>query len=95
ELLCGVCIVAEHAKNPLHRIECWNGVHFIPSTLKKLGLRVQLSHRPQERCPEPIPLHSEFIVLHTNGIHDVTVDACDCEHCIQAGALEEQLLRAG
>ncbi|KAJ7860857.1 hypothetical protein B0H14DRAFT_3445824 [Mycena olivaceomarginata] len=44
---------------------------------------------------KPIPLHSEFIVLHTNGIHDVTVDACNCEHCIQAGALEEQLLRAG
>ncbi|KAJ7728986.1 hypothetical protein B0H14DRAFT_2409803, partial [Mycena olivaceomarginata] len=95
ELLCGVCIVAEHAKNPLHRIECWNGVHFIPSTLKKLGLRVQLGHRPQERCPEPVPLHSEFIVLHTNGIHDVMVDACDCEHCIWAGAPEEQLLRAG
>ncbi|KAJ7840811.1 hypothetical protein B0H14DRAFT_3457824 [Mycena olivaceomarginata] len=95
KLLCAPCIVAEHAKNPLHAIERWNGVHFVPSTLKELGLHVQLGHRPEERCPEPAALHSEFVVLHTNGIHIVAVDSCDCEHRVWAGAPEEQLLRAG
>jgi hypothetical protein len=35
------------------------------------------------------------IVLHTNGIHEVAVDSCDCEHRLWAGSPEEQLQRAG
>ncbi|KAJ7713310.1 hypothetical protein B0H14DRAFT_2216775, partial [Mycena olivaceomarginata] len=63
--------------------------------LKALGLRIQLGHPPTERCLEPIPLHTEFVVLHTNGIHTVAVDACNCEQRVSAGHPEEQLLRAG
>ncbi|KAJ7797560.1 hypothetical protein B0H14DRAFT_3493624 [Mycena olivaceomarginata] len=95
EVLCSECMVTRHACNPLHRIEKWNGLYFEPSTLKSLGLRVQLGHRPGERCTEPAPIHSSFVVLHTNGIHDVAVDACDCERRVWAGPPEEQMLRAG
>ncbi|KAF8142326.1 hypothetical protein K438DRAFT_1635815, partial [Mycena galopus ATCC 62051] len=94
ELLCSGCIVEAHTTNPLHRIERWNGHWFEASSLKSQGLRVQLGHPPRERCSEPVSLHANFVVLHTNGIHEVAVDACDCEHRVWAGWPEEQLLRA-
>ncbi|KAF8139158.1 hypothetical protein K438DRAFT_1494776, partial [Mycena galopus ATCC 62051] len=90
ELLCADCMVTAHTRNPLHRIEvCHN------SYLKTLGLRVQLGHPPSNCCSTPVQLHAEFMVIHTNGIHEVAADACDCEHRVSAGAAEEQLLRAG
>ncbi|KAF8147457.1 hypothetical protein K438DRAFT_1509006, partial [Mycena galopus ATCC 62051] len=95
EMLCQTCILDAHARNPLHMIEQWNGRWFAPCSLKDLGLRVQLGHPPGERCSEPTPLHTSFAVLHTNGIHEVAVDSCDCEHREWAGRPEEQLLRAG
>ncbi|KAJ7850849.1 hypothetical protein B0H13DRAFT_2360511 [Mycena leptocephala] len=36
-----------------------------------------------------------FVVLHTNGIHDVAVDVCDCPIGSPLGNDEDQLLRAG
>ncbi|KAF8131350.1 hypothetical protein K438DRAFT_1642889, partial [Mycena galopus ATCC 62051] len=89
------CIIAAYAANPLHRIERWNGRWFESSSLKRLGLHVQLRHPPHERCSEPLALHAGFVVLHTNGIHEVAIDSCDCEHCVWARRPEEQLLRAG
>ncbi|KAF8212570.1 hypothetical protein K438DRAFT_1957172 [Mycena galopus ATCC 62051] len=93
KLFCEDCMVARHSSNPLHRIERWNGQFFEPTTLKALGLHVQLGHPPNERCSEPHALHSSFVVLHINGIHEVAVDSCDCEHRLWAGPLEEQLQR--
>jgi hypothetical protein len=58
-------------------------------------LCVQLGHKPGERCFEAVPLHTNFVVLHTNGIHEVIVQACNCERRLWAGAPEEPLLRAG
>ncbi|KAF8144424.1 hypothetical protein K438DRAFT_1992779 [Mycena galopus ATCC 62051] len=95
ELFCASCLVAGHVKNPLHRIERWNGRFLEPSTPKALGLRVQLDHIPGQRCLEPLQLHTQFVVLHTNGIHKVAVDSCDCERRAWAGAPEEQLQHAG
>ncbi|KAF8134146.1 hypothetical protein K438DRAFT_1640975, partial [Mycena galopus ATCC 62051] len=95
EVLCADCMVGCHLRVPLHMIERWNGQFFEGSSLKALGLRVQLGHPPGQRCSEPYPLHMHFVVLHTNGIHIMAVDACDCEGRSQAGAFEEQLQRAG
>ncbi|KAJ7683630.1 hypothetical protein B0H14DRAFT_2422380 [Mycena olivaceomarginata] len=101
QLLCADCMVATHGTNPLHRIEVsglfrWDGGCFVPSSLRKLGLRVQLGHPPGECCSEPFPLNlSHFIVLHTNGIHDVAIDVCDCKRQLWAGPPEEQLQHAG
>ncbi|KAJ7740500.1 hypothetical protein B0H14DRAFT_2407539 [Mycena olivaceomarginata] len=95
ELVCGECMVTRHGANPLHRIERWNGRLFVPSDLKTLGLRVQLGHRVGERCAGATPLHTSVVVLHTNGIHEVMVDSCDCERRLWAGSPEEQLQQAG
>ncbi|KAJ7912863.1 hypothetical protein B0H13DRAFT_2232401 [Mycena leptocephala] len=95
DLLCSKCMVDRHKQNPLHAIEQYTGELFEQATLKSLGLRVQLGHPPREYCAEPKELHSHFVVLHTNGIHEVAVDACECEHQRDAGEHEEQLLRAG
>ncbi|KAJ7431875.1 hypothetical protein B0H11DRAFT_2261289 [Mycena galericulata] len=95
DMLCGACIVDRHVENPLHRVEEWNTGFFQKSSLKTLGLRIQLGHRPRERCPQPHSLHSAFVVLHTNGIHEVAVDVCNCEDAVLAGPPEIQMLRAG
>ncbi|KAJ7900467.1 hypothetical protein B0H13DRAFT_2336571 [Mycena leptocephala] len=96
DLLCCECMVGRHAENPLHWMEKWNGQYFEERcNLKALGLRVQLGHPPHQCCPEPMALHSHFVVLHTNGIHEVAVDACDCENKLLAGPVEEQMERVG
>ncbi|KAF7367916.1 CxC2 domain-containing protein [Mycena sanguinolenta] len=96
DLLCRKCMVARHAENPLHQVQKWTGRVFESTTLKALGLRVQLGHRPRERCLEPKELHSHFVIIHHNGIQEVAIDCCDCaENRLAAGSPKEQLLRVG
>ncbi|KAF7783272.1 hypothetical protein Agabi119p4_2648 [Agaricus bisporus var. burnettii] len=91
ELYCSSCVVALHKRNPLHRIEKWTQPgFFIPTTLSHLGLRIQLGHRANERCPAPAPT-STFTILDTCGIHEVHLDFCGCE---KATHHVNQLLRA-
>ncbi|KAJ7017384.1 hypothetical protein C8F04DRAFT_1200656 [Mycena alexandri] len=73
----------------------WTGVHFVPTSLKALGLHVQFGHPPGEPCDSPTPAHTDFIVLEENGIHEVTVDYCGCERSADAGPPDIQLLRGG
>ncbi|KAF8171732.1 hypothetical protein K438DRAFT_1981883 [Mycena galopus ATCC 62051] len=94
-LYCLACMVSKHVEHPLHRIEKWHHNYFVRTSLAHLGLRVQLGHRPHERCLAPEPGHSGFLTLHTNGIHEVLVDFCGCERSEEAGTPEIQLLRAG
>ncbi|RDB23287.1 hypothetical protein Hypma_009705 [Hypsizygus marmoreus] len=77
DLVCSVCCVRRHRRNPLHRVERWTGTHFVQTTLKDMGLRIQLNHVSMQ-CPTPIRCHQGFRVLHTNGIHDVALDYCGC-----------------
>ncbi|KAJ7628913.1 hypothetical protein FB45DRAFT_748195 [Roridomyces roridus] len=95
EMLCEGCCVDRHAAHPLHRIEKWNGQFFEKCQLSELGLRVQLGHRPRQRCAVPRAAHSNFWVLHTNGFHRVNVDICGCEHAGVSGAPDIQMLQAG
>lgn len=68
-------------------------MYFEHVSLKKLGLRVQLGHRPGEIC-----LYSErcadddFCIIDVNGIHDISIDFCGCGASVQQHTL--QLLRA-
>ncbi|KAF7346690.1 CxC2 domain-containing protein [Mycena sanguinolenta] len=93
-MLCGQCCVQEHAKNPLHIIHEWNGIFFAKTSLRTLGLRVQLGHAPGDRCAHPQAGYGEFVVLHHNGIHTVNVDFCGCDSAHRAEHYI-QLLRAG
>ncbi|TFK60024.1 hypothetical protein BDN72DRAFT_741027, partial [Pluteus cervinus] len=83
ELLCQPCMVSTHKRNGLHQIEVgntfFNGVFFEFSTLKSLGFRFQLGHKLGAVCPDPKPsTEDDFIVIHINGIHEVSVDYCGC-----------------
>ncbi|KAJ7573010.1 hypothetical protein C8J56DRAFT_1008492 [Mycena floridula] len=50
---------------------------FYRVSLKSLGLRVQLGHEVDGKCLLPAPTKT-FIILHSNGIHDVQIDYCGC-----------------
>ncbi|THU98726.1 hypothetical protein K435DRAFT_818771 [Dendrothele bispora CBS 962.96] len=87
-MFCASCIVESHSRLPLHWIERWNGQFFEASSLRSLGLRVQLGHGPHSRCINPKQAHSDdFAVIHVNGIHSVAVNFCGCpgaeEHYMQ------------
>jgi hypothetical protein len=58
-----------------------------------MGLRVQLGHRYGEVCETPIAAHKKFLVIHTNGIHNVSVDFCGCVDETIVGLRRQQLLR--
>ncbi|KAJ7876464.1 hypothetical protein B0H14DRAFT_2568179 [Mycena olivaceomarginata] len=78
DLFCKDCIVKAHASHPLDRIEVWDGARFKHVTLKKLRLRIQLGHTYSQSCQRPIPAHKHFMVVHSNGMHKVTIDFCGC-----------------
>jgi hypothetical protein len=69
----------------------WNGLFFQRTTLRDLGLRVQLGHAYGRLCPTKLAANVTFRVIHSNGIHHVAVDQCQC-HGID---LNIQLLRIG
>ncbi|KAJ7053250.1 hypothetical protein C8F01DRAFT_1260914 [Mycena amicta] len=80
-----------HSEQPLHFVERWNGNYFKKTSLKSLGLRVQLGHEIGHRCIAPHAAHSDFCIVHTNGIHTVTVDFCGCH--LRTDAFHIQLLK--
>ncbi|KAF8870221.1 hypothetical protein BD779DRAFT_1614195 [Infundibulicybe gibba] len=92
-LRCAECIVEKHRENPLHRIKYWNGSYFEDRTLKTLGLRIQLGHRPGVLCMNPeTSFNSDFTILDNRGIFSVTLDFCACGE--RAQSRTAQLLRA-
>ncbi|KAI0037647.1 hypothetical protein FA95DRAFT_1506726, partial [Auriscalpium vulgare] len=90
--LCVPCIVKLHSRNPLHLVEKWNGTTFERTSLATLGLRIQLNHPPDTVCGHRESARSDFVVIHTNGIHTVNLDFCGCG---QSSTLHrrQQLLR--
>ncbi|KAK7064875.1 CxC2 domain-containing protein [Favolaschia claudopus] len=89
-LYCQACCVGMHNRNPLHRVERWDGRYFTPTSLKSLGLRIQFGH---EDCSTPRSAHENFTVLDLNGIHEVAVQFCACERELEMGLSRIQLVR--
>lgn len=75
----------------MYLLQKWNGECFVKISLKSLGLRVQLNHA-RSSCPKPDPAHESFQILHSNGIHHVSLDFCGCSRQLSKGV---QLLRRG
>ncbi|KAK7061181.1 CxC2 domain-containing protein [Favolaschia claudopus] len=96
-LLCRDCCVKRHLTNPLHVVDAWDGTRFHRTSLKALGLHIQFGHAPGEDCSSPESGRAGFIVLHSNGIHEVSVVFCGagCGNRGRAGTLDIQLLRGG
>lgn len=61
------------------------------TTLKDLGLRIQLGHPPGVSCHTRDEGRDDFTVINTNGIHRVQVDWCRCNGVDRYA----QLLRIG
>ncbi|KAJ3737916.1 hypothetical protein FB446DRAFT_617016, partial [Lentinula raphanica] len=78
QLTCATCCVRSHRDRPLDSIKRWNGLFFENTSLQELGLRIQLGHPDGSICPNPISGPSDFVVLHTNKIHRVSIDFCHC-----------------
>ncbi|KAG1844094.1 hypothetical protein C8R48DRAFT_750896 [Suillus tomentosus] len=89
DILCQECCLDRHKRLPLHVINKWNGRYFECMSLKDIGLRVQLGHSDMT-CACPVGGHSEFLVLHVNGIHRVNVDFCGCDRQVSH---RQQLMR--
>lgn len=64
-------------------LQCWNGSFLQKTSLRALGLRVQMGHPPGQVCPYRVVSQELFTVLHTNGIHRVAVDFCNCSPTIE------------
>ncbi|KAF9513198.1 hypothetical protein BS47DRAFT_1372602 [Hydnum rufescens UP504] len=65
-LLCCKCTLAIHENLPLHNIQVWTGQMFEHTSLRGLGLTVQLGHPAYQKCPVPVYASSLFIVIHMN-----------------------------
>ncbi|KAK7030523.1 CxC2 domain-containing protein [Favolaschia claudopus] len=89
-LYCGECCVRNHADNPLHIVEEWDGRFFQRTTLKTLGLTIWFGHPD---CSRRHSGHQNFVVLDVSGIHQVRVEFCACERRLEMGSLRTQLLR--
>ncbi|KAG2058310.1 hypothetical protein BDR06DRAFT_980537 [Suillus hirtellus] len=79
QMFCHECVLHNHTRNPLHRIDMWNDSFFQLTSLKKLGLHIQLGHTPGERCYNPqTSSGDEFIVIDVHGVHEIALDFCGC-----------------
>jgi hypothetical protein len=72
--------------------KAWTGTHFKRTSLKKLGLRIQLGHPLGIKCPRPRKaFNDDFFIIDSDGLHAVGLDYCDCH---QGMSKVQQLLRA-
>ncbi|KAJ3574058.1 hypothetical protein NP233_g2032 [Leucocoprinus birnbaumii] len=76
--LCRECIVSEHGRHPFHHVQRWTGTHFEKHSLSKLGLRIHLGHNGQP-CSSSIQPPTDFVIVHTNGVHHCSVVYCRCQ----------------
>ncbi|KAG1724932.1 uncharacterized protein EDB91DRAFT_1331171 [Suillus paluster] len=91
ELYCTTCILSAHVRHPLHRLQRWNGQYFEQTSLKTLGLHIQLGHTTGQKCLNPQhAFNDDFVVVDTRSIHEVALDFCNCA---TAESHMQQLLR--
>ncbi|KAG2053401.1 hypothetical protein BDR06DRAFT_982847 [Suillus hirtellus] len=84
QMLCNQCVLHSHMSNPLHRIDIppyqmWSNSYFQCTSLKQIGLRMQLGHNPGEICYNPHPsTGDDFVVINIHGIHEIVLNFCGC-----------------
>jgi len=60
-------------------------------SLKIVGLIVQLGHNSAQ-CPAPSDVQKDFVVVHSSGIHILSIQFCGCHHLSSASHPHIQLL---
>jgi hypothetical protein len=69
----------------------WSDSFFKKSSLKSLGLRIQLGHPLGQPCPNPAPsAGDDFVIVTSHTIDEVALDFCNCS---QSKPRPTQLLR--
>lgn len=58
--------------------QTWLEGHWHKAPLRSLGLAVHLSHPDSSACPQPQRTVGNFVVIHTNGVHEVKAVFCGC-----------------
>jgi hypothetical protein len=71
----------------------WNGSYFERSSLRDAGHVLQLGHHPSDPCTNPHASTKIFTIVHTNGIHLVSLAFCQCSEAVIHGTRVQQLLR--
>ncbi|PBK82045.1 hypothetical protein ARMGADRAFT_947215 [Armillaria gallica] len=89
-LVCKSCCLKLHLSLSLHPYSEW----FTKTTLRELGLWVQIRHFDSSECICPECAGQTFTVLDTNGIHEVDIDYCSCDRC-KGTTCWQQLLHFG
>ncbi|KAM6497177.1 hypothetical protein JOM56_007650, partial [Amanita muscaria] len=80
DLYCKACIVTNHRGMPFHRIQEWTGYCFSRTSLRALGMRIQLNHPSGQQCHNPVNSYNDdFTIIDLNGIHTVAIDYCNCQ----------------
>ncbi|KAF8435946.1 hypothetical protein L210DRAFT_3408012 [Boletus edulis BED1] len=82
-LYCKDCILSRHASQPLHHIKVFRnsrGHTLDPHFVQGSGVVIQLGHPTGLPCCLSKPPHSDdFVIIHGNGIHSMTLRLCGCE----------------
>ncbi|KAG1772260.1 hypothetical protein EV702DRAFT_1181338 [Suillus placidus] len=77
QLYCHNCTVTNHLRLPTHRINEWTGVYFKRTSLKKLGLHIQLGHPVGQHCIlSHQAFNDDFVLIDTDGIYEIGLDFC-------------------
>ncbi|KAG1875869.1 hypothetical protein C8R48DRAFT_745561 [Suillus tomentosus] len=79
DLFCRLCMIKFHQNVPLHQVKQWQDRYFHTTTLKHLGLHIQLGDYTGQSCRNPKPAREDdFVVIDVHGIHEVVLDFCSC-----------------
>jgi hypothetical protein len=79
--------------NLMSFLQEWTGMYWAKSSLKNLGLWIQLNHPSDQQCLKPAKATKDnFVIIDVSSIHCVRLDFCDC-HCMLPHTV--QLLCAG
>ncbi|KAF8449520.1 hypothetical protein L210DRAFT_3641113 [Boletus edulis BED1] len=80
DLYCKECLLSSHASQPLHNVKEWQGSYWAQTSLKEVGLVIQLGHPSGMPCVLPKTHYGDdFVIIDGNGIHSVALRLCGCE----------------
>ncbi|KAJ8473473.1 hypothetical protein ONZ45_g16285 [Pleurotus djamor] len=87
---CRQCSLKRHQLFPLHRVQVWRDSFWTDVSLDSMHYVFQLGHGGSS-CPSPSPSHT-MVILHTNGIHNVSIRYCTCSRHVNLSQVEQLLL---
>ncbi|KAI0702117.1 hypothetical protein C8Q76DRAFT_632973, partial [Earliella scabrosa] len=76
-IVCKECLVAQHTRLPCHRVQYFNGAFFECSSLRELGVVIQLGHGGLP-CANSAKNTRRLVVVTCTGIHEVEARFCEC-----------------